>query len=424
MLNKQATRRNVLKAASAGLAVPVLGAGVAAPRAVAQDREQIRFASWLGAATGLADLYNESQDAYEVSFEEIPFDQYADTLLIDMASGTAPDIFHWPGPWWIPSMELGVFQPLDEYFTRDGIDLTNFVFQPSRVAEMDGQLYGLPYALPTTRIIIYNKRIFAEAGVEEPTADWTWDDLVAKAQELHNPPDVYGIPFPPHPLNLESMILSNGGGIISEDGTDCLLDEPASVEAVQASIDWYSKFGFTMEPGQEESLGDDPFASDKLAMAYISIPGWESWQRYTRDLTIDAGVVMFPVSPETEVRRTSAETHMMAIPSSTDKTEAAWEFMKWSQTSEEAMQYWIAFYPVNWKFEEYIQLVPEGLEREITSLRRNYMETMEVVNWGPSTTEGRRAFQSEYELAVLGEKPTEDAMAAACEAIDDLLAEG
>ncbi len=424
MLDTRITRRTALKTAGAGLALPALAAPAFGRRAAAQEATTVRFASWLGAAEGLVQLWNDSHDEITVTFEEIPFDNYADKLLIDMASGTAPDAFHWPSPWWLPMMRRGVFQPINELITRDGIDLAKFVFPPTRLAEFEGSLYGLPYALPTTRILIYNKRLFREAGVEEPTEEWTWDDLAAAAETLHDPPNVYAMPFPPHQLNLESMILSNGGGIVSEDGTQCLLDAPEAVEAIEVAIGWYRDLGVTMEPGQEDALGDEPFASDKLAMAFISIPGWQSWQRYTREGQIEAGVVMFPVSPETKVRRTSAEAHMIAIANTSENVDAAWEFIKWSQTSDEAMTYWIDFYPVNYDLDRYLQAVPEGPQREVTSLRRKYMDTMEVQYWGPNTTEAQRFFRAEFDLAMLGEKPVAEAMAAACEEIDGLLAGG
>lgn len=423
MTTPRLSRRTAVKAASATFAMPYLAGSAFTNRAAAQGSE-IRFASWLGAAAGLVDVYNQSQGDIRVTYEEIPFEQYADRLLIDMASGTAPDVFHWPSPWWISAMRKGVFLPLNERLAADGIELSEFVYDPMRVGGMDGELYGLPYALPTTRVIIYNKRLFEEAGAALPEEGWTWDDMVEAAKLIHNPPDVYAIPFPPHQLNIETMIFDNGGGVISEDGTTCLLNEPASVAALQESVNWYREDQITMEPGQEESLGEDPFASDKLAMAYISIPGWQSWNRYTRDLTIDADVVRFPKAPGGAADRTAAEAHMIAIPASTENADLAWEFLKWSQTNEDALNYWIEYYPVNYHFEEYIQTVPEGRQREITSLRYDFRETLEVTYWGPNTTESQRAFTAEYELAVLGEKPVQEAMDAACDEIQSLLDSG
>lgn len=420
MTSSRISRRTAVKAASATFAMPYLASSVFVSKAGAQGSE-LRFASWLGAAAGLVDVYNQSQSNVKLTFEEIPFEQYADRLLIDMASGTAPDAFHWPSPWWISAMRKNVFLPLSDRLAASGIQLSEFVYDPMRVGGFEGELYGLPYALPTTRVIIYNKRLFTEAGATLPQEGWTWDDFVEAGKLLHNPPNVYAVPFPPHQLNLETMIFDNGGRIISEDGTTCLLDEPAAVAALQESVDWYREDKFTMEPGQEESLGEDPFASDKLAMAYISIPGWQSWNRYTRDLAIDADVVRFPKAPNGTADRTSAEAHMIAIPASTQNADLAWEFLLWSQTSQEALNYWIEFYPVNYKFEEIIQTVPEGLQREITSLRYDFRETLDVAYWGPNTTESQRAFTTEYELAVLGEKSVEEAMSAADSEIQSLI---
>ena len=415
----RSNRRTVVKAASAAFAMPYFFTR-SLSRTAAQGTE-LRFASWLGAATGVAELYNSSQSDITLVFEEIPFDQYADRLLIDMASGTAPDVFHWPSPWWIPTMRKNLFLPLDDLIADAGISLDDFTYDPRRVGSMDGVLYGLPYAQPTTRVVIYNTRLLEEAGADIPDDSWTWDDLVAAGKLVHKPDEVYAMPFPPHQLNLETMILNNGGGIISEDGTTALLNDPATIAALQESVDWYREDKITMEPGQEEALGDEPFASDKLAFAWISIPGWQSWNRYTRDLAIDAGVVRFPQPPDSAADRLAGESHMIAIPQSSQRQEAAWEFLKWFQTSEEANTYWLEYYPVNYQFEKYLDTVPEGLQREVTSLRAKYEDLIDVTYWGPNTTESQRAFTAQYELAVLGEISVEEAMNTATQEIQALL---
>ena len=409
--------------AAGGAATTAAGAATKPAAAGGNAQGQLRFATWLGASKGLVDKYNQGQSKINVAYEEIPFGQFADKLLIDLASGTAPDVFHWPSPWWIPTMRKKVFLPIDGLITRDKIDMTAFAYQPNKLAEFDGKLWGLPYALPTTRVVIYNKRLFKEAGVAEPNDDWTWTDMVGAAKKIHRPPDVYALTTPPHQLNIESMILGNGGAILDEDGKKCLLDSPQATEAIQASADWFLKDKVTMEPGQEKALGDQPFASDKLAMTYISIPGWQSWKGYTRDLAIDAGVVQFPVSPQTKKRRTSAESHMLAIAGKTKQADAAWEFMKWAQTSDEGLKYWVDYYPVNYHFKQFVDTIADERQREITSLRFKYMPTMEVVYWGPNTSEGQKAFQAQYDLVQLGKKSADQAMKEATKAINDILAD-
>ena len=46
-----------------------------------------------------------------------------------------------------------------------------------------GKVYGIPRDFDTIALF-YNKGLFDSAGVEYPTADWTWDDLRAAAEKL------------------------------------------------------------------------------------------------------------------------------------------------------------------------------------------------------------------------------------------------
>ena len=48
---------------------------------------------------------------------------------------------------------------------------------------LDGTLYLLPNTW-NTMLIYYNTTMFADAGIDRPSDDWTWDDFLAVAQQL------------------------------------------------------------------------------------------------------------------------------------------------------------------------------------------------------------------------------------------------
>src|SRR3954452_12257553 len=55
-----------------------------------------------------------------------------------------------------------------------------------KAATVNGKVAALP-ALVDNLCIVYNKKLFKEAGVPEPTPDWTWDDFRAAAKKLTVP---------------------------------------------------------------------------------------------------------------------------------------------------------------------------------------------------------------------------------------------
>ncbi|MEM8531330.1 MAG: extracellular solute-binding protein [Chloroflexota bacterium] len=58
-------------------------------------------------------------------------------------------------------------------------------FHPSSLedATVDGGIYVLPHTR-FVPLLSYNKELFAAQGIPEPTADWTWQDLRAAAEQL------------------------------------------------------------------------------------------------------------------------------------------------------------------------------------------------------------------------------------------------
>ncbi|MFE4966893.1 extracellular solute-binding protein [Streptomyces sp. NPDC056660] len=93
---------------------------------------------------------------------------------------------------------------------------------PSQLAEA-GQWnhlqYGIPFAA-STRVLFYNKTLFADAGITPPT---TWKELAADAQALkeHGVKYPYALPLGPEEAQAETMqwLLSGGSGYTDDIGT-------------------------------------------------------------------------------------------------------------------------------------------------------------------------------------------------------------
>ncbi|MEU7471319.1 extracellular solute-binding protein [Streptomyces sp. NPDC044984] len=95
----------------------------------------------------------------------------------------------------------------------------DFLAQLTTAGEVNSVQYGLPFA-SSTRVLFYNKKLFAEAGVTPPR---TWDELAAaagalKAEGVKYP---YALPLGPEEAQAETMqwLLSGGGGYTDITGT-------------------------------------------------------------------------------------------------------------------------------------------------------------------------------------------------------------
>ena len=113
----------------------------------------------------------------------------------------------------------------------------NDFFQGERaVATVDGRVLGVP-ALVDNLAIVYNKDLFAKAGVPTPTPDWTWDDVRAAAKAVADPANkVFGMVFPADGSETtvwqwEPMLWEAGGDILNADNTQAAFNSDAGVRA-------------------------------------------------------------------------------------------------------------------------------------------------------------------------------------------------
>ncbi|HEX2035760.1 MAG TPA: hypothetical protein VHS99_16405 [Chloroflexota bacterium] len=79
----------------------------------------------------------------------------------------------------------GVLQDISSTLASLKFDL-NSVYDVENITHWEGKRHGLLIQL-NTHSGVYHKTAFLEAGVKEPTPDWTWDDYLDTAIKLHRP---------------------------------------------------------------------------------------------------------------------------------------------------------------------------------------------------------------------------------------------
>ncbi|MDT0388297.1 extracellular solute-binding protein [Streptomyces sp. DSM 41921] len=105
----------------------------------------------------------------------------------------------------------------------------DFVGQLASAGQVKGVQYGMPFA-SSTRVLFYNKTLFAKAGVTPPES---WDDLAEAAEALkaEGVKYPYALPLGPEEAQAETMqwMLSGGGGYT--DSVDSYgIDSPENIE--------------------------------------------------------------------------------------------------------------------------------------------------------------------------------------------------
>ncbi len=436
MSNKRFSRRQFLRgAALVGASVPFLQACGGGPEAAdepdsgseaaepAMEKTSVRYAQVIGPLDKQVDMFNEQSDSVHVEFELVPWGEHADKLLIDVAAGTAPDLWFIGGPWWIQIKRKKVALSISEFLANDpDVVMDDFEFPAdSDWGMLDGDIYGLPTNSVILRGLAYSEDRFAEAGLDLPNDEWTFADVAAAGPKLNRGEESYAMTSPLLAGDLYlTTIWQNGGQIISEDETKCLLDQPEAVEAVEALVGFTE---FSMKPGQHAALGDFPTASGKIAMWPMVLADWDTWLKVTANDETNQWMTWWPSLTNPPARNVYAgSVHMEAIWSESDKVDAAWEFFIWRAINQDSLDYQITLFPINYRMDATVKST-------ITNERQSAFLTLHLPitglstgeYWGPSTTEILNAFRSEYELAVLGEKTAKEAMESATAAIDVIL---
>jgi multiple sugar transport system substrate-binding protein len=128
------------------------------------------------------------------------------------------------------------------------VDMSSYVSQPDwkwddfypaerAAATVGNKTVGVP-ALVDNLAIVYNKKLFADAGIEPPNANWTWDDFRAAAAKLTDPTKgQYGWLIPAdgsedtvwHYL---PMLWEAGGDLLSPDNKHATFNSDAGVKAL------------------------------------------------------------------------------------------------------------------------------------------------------------------------------------------------
>ncbi len=116
------------------------------------------------------------------------------------------------------------------------LDLDDYYRPVLAAHSWQDRLYALPF-IASPLVMYYAPGLFAAANLSPPSADWSWDDLLAAATELTRDLDGDGrtdqwgyLQLPGFPLSVQ-YVWQNGGAVLGPDGA-VRLDAPAALEAV------------------------------------------------------------------------------------------------------------------------------------------------------------------------------------------------
>src|SRR3984885_723124 len=131
----------------------------------------------------LVSEYEAQHPGQKVQSLYVNNDDTLQKVLTAVKGGSPPDIAYLYGSWAPNVAQLPQVVDLSQGVRKSGVDWNDFYVGERDVATAGGKVIGIP-ALVDNLAVVYNKKLFAAAGLPVPSANWTWDDFVTDAQKL------------------------------------------------------------------------------------------------------------------------------------------------------------------------------------------------------------------------------------------------
>jgi len=339
------------------------------------------------------------------------------------ASGETPDIGV-SDLVWVPqineSERLVDLAPLIE---ADGVDLDDFYPALLTFGQTpDGAQVSMPVSTNNLGLI-YNKELFEAAGLNPDEPPQTWDEMVAASEQLSNGTDKWGYEFFTQPgdtgegvtWQFQVFLWQAGGEFLTEDNAAAAFNSEAGINALTFWRDLIVDELAPLGPWGEFGKGNVGMVMDGSWMVGI----WRT------DAPFDFGVAPMPI-PEGGEQATNMGGEQIFIFESDDARQlAAWEFVKYV-TSPEVQVGWnqaTGFVPVQRSVAD-DPAYQDWLDNEEPRLKV-FVENQQYAHPRLNTplySQVSFAFAKQIERALNGQVTPEEALAAAEEEVNAILA--
>jgi multiple sugar transport system substrate-binding protein len=248
-------------------------------------------------------------------------------VLAAIAGGKPPDISYLYGSW-APNIATNPkVVTLNSMIESDpSFNWNDFWPSERAVATVNGKIVGVP-ALVDNLALVYNKKLFAKAGLSTPTPQWTWSDFEAAASKLTEPAKKqFGWAY----VNDGSedtvwrywaMLWQAGGAILNPAGNQAAFDSPAGLKALEMLQRLSAKHAIYLDNGSDNYRS--VFGSGHIGMLWTG--PWDLPEIINEK--VDYGVQILPA--EANHQTISGPDNWVMFDNGEAHKKASWEFLKW-----------------------------------------------------------------------------------------------
>lgn len=231
-----------LAAAATAVAVALAGCGTDAGGSGGSASGPIQV--WEGYsgpdATAFAHLvsqYEKQHPGQKIQTLYVNNDNTLEKVMTAVKGGSPPDIAYLYGSWAPNVAKIPQVVNLAQAVKRPGVNWNDFWTAERDVATVGGKVIGIP-ALTDNLAVVYNKKLFARAGLPDPKANWTWQQFTADAKKLTSAGrkqygTAYVTPASEDSVwHWEALLWEAGGKLLTPDSKKAAFDSAAGLKSL------------------------------------------------------------------------------------------------------------------------------------------------------------------------------------------------
>jgi ABC-type glycerol-3-phosphate transport system substrate-binding protein len=338
------TRRAALAGPGGGAALAALAAGGCGTPAAPAGRpagDQPVTLTWAVRGGGTPEARQGLLDEYRQARPQVTVEQVdasggiapsIEKIAAAMAAGVPVDVIngHLAARQLIESIDA--VQPIDDLVKRDKLDLGRYNQGAlEATGRYEGKLYTLTYAYGgDVAAVAFNKGLFAQAGVREPSADWgkpwAWDEFRAAMRRLTNTQGgaITQVGMTSFGYWVHSAILQWGARWLSTDYKTVVCDSQQTLDAFARFEELLFKDRVISDsPGADLGSGN-AFLAGKAAVTMPCCAAL-TFARSTRGSNVEWGLTTMPRGT---VSSLDVSPVIMGLAKTSAHRDAAWDFLR------------------------------------------------------------------------------------------------
>jgi multiple sugar transport system substrate-binding protein len=273
--------------------------------------------------------YNRQNPGQTVTSLFVNNDGSLQKVLTAVRGGSVPDIAYLYGSWAPNVAQIPQVVTLNSVVRQPGVNWNDFWVGERDVATVGSRVIGIP-ALVDNLAVVYNKTLFAQAGLTPPAPDWTWSQFAADAKKLTDPAKkqfgtAYVTPGDEDTVwHWEALLWEAGGSILAPGGKQAAFDSPAGLRSL-SELATMAVTDHSMYLDPTDSAYTNLFNSGKIGML---VTGPWDLAVFTN---VHYGVQIMPTFPGTSGghQTISGPDNWVIFNNGTERVKAAEKFLLW-----------------------------------------------------------------------------------------------